>query len=200
MTTSRRWISVEEELENFEYKTRDVFIEQLSTNIDFNYLREVDELDNKSNELINSISYDVIKDLIDKYANTKIATILINIAFIFKVSLYSGLNLPMHIMPEVQVERVIDNAITLYKDNMYIHLKHEMIMLNHHVMIIQRNWRRIISDPYHPMCKRRIARNIIEENNITDDTEITELYASINNMNLNENEIYYTILNEIQSH
>lgn len=199
MSSNRRWISVEEELEIFEYKTRDVFIEQLSTNIDFNYLREVDELDNKSNELINSISYGVVKYLIDKYANTKIVTILINIAFILKVSLYSGLNLPMHIMPEVQVERVIDNAISLYKDNMYVHLKHEMVMMNHHVMVIQRNWRRVIGDPYHPICKRRIVRDMIEENKITDINEIAELYASINNINLNENEIYYIIQNNIRS-
>ena len=82
---------------------------------------------------------------------------------------------------------------------MYVHLKHEMIMMNHHVMIIQRNWRRVIRDPYHPICKRRIIREMIEENKITDDSEIAELYASINNMNLNENEIYYTIQNNIRS-
>jgi hypothetical protein len=199
MTTSKRWISVEEELENFEYKTRDLFIEQLSTNIDFNYLREVDELDNRSNELITSISYHAVKDLIDKYKDSRVSIILTNIAFIFKVSLYSGLNLPMHIMPEIQVERVIDNALSLYKDNMYVHLKHEMIMMNHHVMLIQRNWRRVISDPYHSICKRRIARNIIEENNITDNDEIAELYASINNINLNENEIYYIIQSNLKS-
>jgi hypothetical protein len=35
-------------------------------------------------------------------------------------------------------------------------LRTEMIMVNHNCEVIQRNWRRCITDPDHPACRRRL--------------------------------------------
>jgi hypothetical protein len=51
---------------------------------------------------------------------------------------------------------VIDNVFGAYFDHIYSPLRCEMLAANHHIGVIQRNWRRCVLDPEHPACRRRL--------------------------------------------
>ena len=43
-----------------------------------------------------------------------------------------------------------------YWEHLYYPLRDAMIEANHHVSIIQRTWKRCVTDPEHPACRRRL--------------------------------------------
>ena len=57
---------------------------------------------------------------------------------------------------DCHVEAVINNAMTVYNRVIYAPLRTEMIMANHNAEVLQRTWRRCITDPSHPACRRRL--------------------------------------------
>jgi hypothetical protein len=66
------------------------------------------------------------------------------------------MNVPWPEVPDLHIERVVDNAMTVYNRVIYAHLRTEMIMANHNAEVLQRTWRRCITDPSHPACRRRL--------------------------------------------
>jgi hypothetical protein len=48
------------------------------------------------------------------------------------------------------------NVFQAYWDHLYYPLRDAMIEANHHVSIIQRTWKRCVTDPEHPACRRRL--------------------------------------------
>jgi len=57
---------------------------------------------------------------------------------------------------ELPNDVIIDNVFGAYFDHIYSPLRHEMLSANHHIGVIQRNWRRCVLDPEHPACRRRL--------------------------------------------
>lgn len=66
------------------------------------------------------------------------------------------MNVPYPADPDLHIERVVDNAMEVYNNVIYAHLRTEMIMANHNAEVLQRTWRRCITDPEHPACRRRL--------------------------------------------
>jgi hypothetical protein len=66
------------------------------------------------------------------------------------------MNVPWPVVPELHIEAVINNAMEVYNRQIYAHLRTEMIMANHNCEVLQRTWRRCITDPSHPACRRRL--------------------------------------------
>jgi hypothetical protein len=46
--------------------------------------------------------------------------------------------------------------MAVYNRVIYAPLRTEMIMANHNAEVLQRTWRRCITDPSHPACRRRL--------------------------------------------
>ena len=67
------------------------------------------------------------------------------------------MNVPFPRDPTWHMTRVVDNALEAYVRVIYAPLRTEMIMANHNAEVLQRTWRRCITDPEHPACKRRLA-------------------------------------------
>jgi len=60
------------------------------------------------------------------------------------------------------MERVLDNIREIYVDVAYTPLRIEMLMMNHHAQVLQRTWRKCITDPNHPACRRRLQHEFDE--------------------------------------
>ena len=71
-----------------------------------------------------------------------------------------------HIHADTHVEQVVDNALTIYNQYIYAPLRTEMIMANHHAQVLQRTWRRCVTDPNHPVCRRRLEYEFREMNTV----------------------------------
>jgi hypothetical protein len=66
------------------------------------------------------------------------------------------LNLPYFTSPEEHQLLVYQNVQSVFNRVWYARLRTDMIMVNHNCEVIQRSWRRCITDPDHPACKRRL--------------------------------------------
>jgi hypothetical protein len=94
--------------------------------------------------------------LINKYRNTPVEPILLESqSFIFDIA-WAGMNVPLPIDPDLHAVCVTDNARYLYNIRIYAGLRTEMIMTNHNAAIIQRIWRRAVTNPEHLVCRRRL--------------------------------------------
>lgn len=69
---------------------------------------------------------------------------------------WCGLNLPFLNSPYEHQLLVSQNVQAAFNRACYARLRTEMIMVNHNCEVIQRNWRRCITDPDHPACRRRL--------------------------------------------
>jgi len=94
--------------------------------------------------------------LILKYRNTSVEPLLLESQrFVFDIA-WAGMNVPLPVEPDLHVICVTDNARYLYNVRIYASLRTEMIMTNHNAQVLQRTWRRVITDPEHPACRRRL--------------------------------------------
>ena len=69
---------------------------------------------------------------------------------------WCGMNLPYFTSPEEHQLLVYQNVQAAFNRAFYARLRTEMIMVNHNCEVIQRSWRRCITDPEHPACRRRL--------------------------------------------
>jgi len=69
---------------------------------------------------------------------------------------WCGLNLPFLNSPYEHQLHVYENVQAAFNRACYARLRTEMIMVNHNAEVIQRSWRRCITDPEHPACRRRL--------------------------------------------
>ena len=81
------------------------------------------------------------------------------------------MNVPMHgayghTWTEDHIMAVINNAMAVYNRVIYAPLRTEMIMANHNAEVLQRTWRRCITDPNHPACRRRLMHEFDQATNL----------------------------------
>lgn len=76
------------------------------------------------------------------------------------------MNVPFPELPDLHMVAVIDNAIEVYNRVIYAHLRTEMIMANHNAEVLQRTWRRCITDPSHIACRRRLMYEFEQVKNL----------------------------------
>lgn len=94
--------------------------------------------------------------LVQKYKDTAVSPLLIDSQQLVFDAVWAGMNVPFPAVPDLHVITVCDNARYLWNVRIYARLRTEMIMVNHSAQLVQRNWRRIILDPEHPACRRRL--------------------------------------------
>ena len=96
-------------------------------------------------------------DLDHRYQAVKPVTELLEYArILIQNVVWAAMNVPWPEAEDLHIYRVIDNAIEVYTMVIYAPLRTEMIMANHNAQVLQRTWRRCITDPEHPACRRRL--------------------------------------------
>jgi hypothetical protein len=157
MAPRKSRIPVDYQLDSLETTLRVHLAYQMSANVDMEYWQELDEPNTESlNSLATAIN-DTLADICAQYSHVKvISDLLAHTRILLQNSVWSSMNVPYPRNPTLHMDRVIDNALRVYFEVIYAHLRTEMIMANHNAEVLQRTWRRCISDPAHEACRRRL--------------------------------------------
>ena len=115
-----------------------------------------DRLDNNEWENINATIRDVFAPFIRQYGYTTVEPILQNCRNVLIHVVWAAMNVPFPRNPWDHVERVVENTLNMFNRTMYANLRTEMTMVNHSAHIIQRKWRRSITDPAYLVCRKRL--------------------------------------------
>jgi len=157
------------ELQDFEHTIYSDLLTYIINNINFDYLRELDELDNRSIDYIDSISHQLTEKLCEKYKYTEVKNIYDKITFMLNVMMFASLNVHTHVIPEMQNQAMVDNIIYTYHKKIYKNLLIESLYINLKASVIQRKWIECINDTAHPIKRKMVDREY---------AELTKLYNS----------------------
>ena len=145
------------QLEEFETDLRAALEIQLIMNTHMVEWNELDRLCDEDNEAIRRVIDLCFVDMAHRYSVApQVSAVLEHCRILIQNVVWASMNVPWPEVPDLHVESVIDNTIEVYNRVIYAHLRTEMIMANHNVEVLQRTWRRCITDPSHPACRRRL--------------------------------------------
>jgi len=148
---------VDVQLEEFETDLRAALEIQLIMNTHMGYWHEMDRLSDEDNEGIRRMIDACFLDMAYRYsAVPDVAAILEHCRILIQNVVWAAMNVPCPEVPDLHIESVIDNAMAVYNRVIYAHLRTEMVMVNHNAEVLQRIWRRCITDPSHLACRRRL--------------------------------------------
>lgn len=155
----KRTDGVDAQLADFENTLRNHLEFQLIVNTNRNYWYEMDALhpaDTIDNEAAIHGSF---IDIIHRYQESQpVIDMLTHCQILMNNVVWASMNVPYPANPARHIEYVVDNAIQVYTRIIYPTLRTEMMMANHAVHVVQRTWRRVVADPSHPVCQRRLLR------------------------------------------
>jgi hypothetical protein len=155
---------VDVQLEEFEAELRGLLEFQLGLRIDRHFWYDNMQLSDEDNELNAEVIDGAFMDLMHRYQNVlEVMNILEHCRILIQNVVWAAMNVQLPPMfhnawnaGDAHIARVIDNTLTVYNRVIYAPLRTEMIMANHNAEVLQRTWRRCITDPTHPACRRRI--------------------------------------------
>lgn len=147
---------VDDELEVFEQRLIAELTFQLVVHTDMTKWEATDQLDNDDWENINATIRDVFATSIRQYGYTAAVPVLQNSRNALIHAVWAAMNVPFPRNPFDHIERVVENMVFMFNRTTYAILRTEMIMANHYAQLIQRNWRRVISDPVYAVCRNRL--------------------------------------------
>jgi hypothetical protein len=153
-----RYFPVDAQLELFEENLRDALSEQLVMNTNRQYWSEMDRLSDENNMANSLVISGCFDDLMIRYEEVQeVSELLAYARILIQNVVWAAMNVPWHHDNEaLHIEHVVDNAMTVYTRVIYAPLRTEMLMANHNAEVIQRMWRRCITDPGYLACRRRI--------------------------------------------
>jgi hypothetical protein len=155
---------VDVQLAEFEEDLRGLLEYQLALRINRHFWYDHGQLSDEDNQLNAEVIDGAFIDLMHRYENAQdVINILEHCRILIQNVVWAAMNVALPPMfhnawnaGDAHIERVIDNAITVYNRVIYAPLRTEMIMANHNAEVLQRTWRRCITDPKHPACRRRL--------------------------------------------
>jgi hypothetical protein len=148
---------VDVQLEEFETDLREALELVLVMNTNMVLWNEMDCLSVEDNERIRRVIDECFIDMNHWYSVApQVSDVLEHCRILIQNVVWASMNVPWPEVPDLHIERVIDNAMEVYNRVIYAPLRTEMIMANHNVEVLQRTWRRCITDPRHPACRRRL--------------------------------------------
>jgi len=153
----KRFAGVDAEIEAFEDSLWRGLEFLLIVNLDRSFWEEVDEIDLATFNNISTVVDEASVDLRNQYVGTDVIPILDLISLEVKMIIRSGMYVPFPRDPDRHMDCVIHNA----QCEMYVRLdelRQAMLRVNHHAHLLQRSWRRVITDPSHLACRRRLDR------------------------------------------
>ena len=148
---------VDVQLEEFELDLRSALEVQLLMNTHMVEWHELDHLSDTDTAALIRVIDSCFEDLMHRYQNAKfVMEILEHCRILIQNVVWASMNVPWPEVPDLHIEAVVNNALTVYNRVIYAPLRTEMIMANHNAEVLQRTWRRCITDPSHPACRRRL--------------------------------------------
>lgn len=154
---------VDVQLEEFETDLVAALEIQLVMNTDRDYWHEMNRLSDNDNEAIRRVIDMSFEDLTHRYSLVpSVMALLEHCRILIQSVVWASMNVSWTHHPETHIGDVIDNTIEVYNRIIYAPLRTEMIMANHNCEILQRTWRRCITDPSHPACRRRLLHEFNE--------------------------------------
>jgi len=148
---------VDVQLEEFETDLRSSLEIQLIMNTHMVEWNELDRMSDHDNEAIRRVIDMCFEDMNHRYSTAPpVMAILEHCRILLQNVVWASMNVPWPEVPDLHIERVLDNTMEVYNRVIYAPLRTEMIMTNHNVEVLQRTWRRCITDPSHPVCRRRL--------------------------------------------
>lgn len=148
---------VDVQLEEFETDLRTALEYQLVMNTNMVLWNQMNCLSDEDNERIRLVIDECFVDMNHRYSVApQVSAILEHCRILIQNVVWASMHVPWPEFPDLHVERVIDNTMEVYNRVIYAPLRTEMIMANHNCEVLQRTWRRCITDPRHPACRRRL--------------------------------------------
>jgi hypothetical protein len=148
---------VDVQLDEFETDLRAALEIQLLMNTHMVEWNELDRLSDQDNEAIRRVIDMSFEDMTHRYSPVpSVTAILEHCRILIQNVVWVSMNVPWPEVPDLHIERVLDNTMEVYNRVIYAPLRTEMIMANHNCEVLQRTWRRCITDPSHPACRRRL--------------------------------------------
>ena len=118
---------------------------------------EVGELLDEDNRLIEEVIDGCFLDMKHRYQTiSAVMDLLEHCRILIQNVVWAAMNVPRPGDAQAHIEAVVDNVEAVYNRVIYAPLRTEMIMVNHNAEVLQRTWRRCITDPNHPACRRRL--------------------------------------------
>jgi hypothetical protein len=149
--------AVDVQLDDFELELFNALEFQLIVNTNRTFWEDEDHLSNECLMGIEeAVDWGFDDDIAKRYDGTEVIMILDMARVVIYNAVFAAMNVPYPRNPDRHIERVLDNIGEIYVDVVYPQLRTEMLMMNHHAQILQRSWRRCITDPNHPACRRRL--------------------------------------------
>jgi hypothetical protein len=156
---------VDVQLEEFEADLRHSLGFHLMINVNQEAWAEVGELLDEDNRLSEEVIDGCFLDMKHRYQNiSAVMDLLEHCRILIQNVVWAAMNVPRPGDAQAHIEAVIDNVEAVYNRVIYAPLRTEMIMANHNAEVLQRTWRRCITDPSHPACRRRLEYEFIEAN------------------------------------
>jgi hypothetical protein len=149
-------MTVDDEIEALEQRLTAELIFQLTVHTSMRQWEAMDRLDNEDWENINATIRDFFAPFIRRYGYTAAEPILQNSRNALIHVVWAAMNVPFPQNPLDHIESVVDNTLNVFNQTTYANLRTEMIMVNHSAHVIQRNWRRAITDPAYLVCRKRL--------------------------------------------
>ena len=129
---------------------------QLTIHTDMRKWEATDRLEKDDLENINATIRDVFAPWVRQYAYTSVVPILQYCRNALCHVVWASMNVPFPRDPFEHIDRVVENTINVIVKTVYESLKYEMFKADHHARVIQRKWRRAISDPAYLVCRNRL--------------------------------------------
>jgi len=160
--------NVDVQLEEFELDLRGLLEFQLGLRIDRQFWYDNQQLSEADNRLTSQVIDGAFTDLTHRYQNVDaVMEILEHCRILIQNVVWASMNVPIqHDAIDAHIDAVINNAMTVYNRVIYAPLRTEMIMANHNAHVLQRTWRRCITDPSHLACRRRLMYEFEEATNL----------------------------------
>jgi hypothetical protein len=149
-------MNVDDQLDDLELELKNAVDSALIMGFNLDFWAEFDEPAPENLEELDRTIHHVFTDIIHRYRNTGVETILVMCRCVLKQVARAAINVPFPHSTMKHLETVADNLIRAYVDMFYADLRTEMVMLNHHAQVIQRNWKFVNTYPSHPVCRRRL--------------------------------------------
>lgn len=152
---------VEREIEEFMLDLRNALEQVLIAGINHVGWEQTDYLDEDSLGAIEHAIAHVFWPILRRY-DTAVMDILLECRTILQHGVWLAMNVPYPRNVDGHIDRVIDNSLVIAMDLTADQLETEMLKQNWGARRVQRAWRRAISNPTHPACRRRLAREFEE--------------------------------------
>ena len=126
---------------------------QLTIHTNMAQWEAMDRLDNSDWENINATIRDVFAPWVRQYAYTSVVTTLQTCRNTLCHVVWAAMNVPFPRDPFEHIDRVVENAVDVFRR---MTNPRDMLLANHYAHLIQRNWRRAITDPSYVACRKRL--------------------------------------------